>query len=203
MSEAALAVNHYDAEKEKPRKQSLVEVKLRNRNTLNLAIETWSLGPGEHTITLYKSQVPGVLAMVERDNLRMVAAQDAFMAAVTREVGELMQWQRPMSELRELVDNKSDPNVNEKVTEVLESTSLSMEAEFQKLAGRSLLPLESAEEVPGSAVPEPQRANSHAEQEKLVSAFTAAVAPQFQQIGSALEMLAKLLAAQQQQRGGK
>jgi len=163
--------------KDKARNKNLVHMKVVNRKTLNLSLPDGNLvGPGEHVIPVYEDHVAAVMAQVEPNPEAIVAAKEDFELQMARVVQEkLGTFSGTLDELRTLIRSKSNPTINEKYQTALATQPFSVEGSFQRLRGRDVKPLDSAEVIKGSEHAEPQRAQQTADQKNLVAAVVAVV----------------------------
>jgi hypothetical protein len=130
----------------------LVQVRVRNRNTKNLPLFGNVVPVGEHTITVYKDDVPKILAMVEEDETKVDAAREHFMLEVAKGVKERAGYPGTIAELAAAL--KSGDGLDDKLSAAYKATigatPFSIYSSFAQLNGRDMKPLTSAKLVPGS-----------------------------------------------------
>lgn len=168
--------NFFSEYKDLPRGRMRVKVLVHNRNTLALQLADNLIGPGDQTITCYDDDAAVVLALVEDPKL-IAAAQEQYRNDIAEEVGRRMgdNWTGTAAQMRALIESKTQPDVNEALKYVLETTGKSVQAAFQAQNKRSMLPLDRAEIVAGTEQPEPQRAATVKEVEKQADAIATAL----------------------------
>lgn len=168
--------NYLSPEKDKPRGQSLVRMKVVNRNTHVLSVLENVIGPGEHVITVYKGDVPKVMERVESEPDRIALAEEMFEREIAELViGQLDRWDGTVEDMLPVMRSRSDTRINEIHDRLMQTTSKSVEGTFQKLTKRALKPLVSAEVIKDSEHAEPQRTALNRETEKLAEAIGAAL----------------------------
>lgn len=165
---AAQVLNFFDAERDPPRRRSMTRMRIENRNTRHLPLPSGNIvEPGVSEITVYDDEVQAVEGLVEQGDEKFRLARQAYMAAVAREVKELLDWTGSVEELQALIVNKSDSRVNEAYERMLRESYLSFEGTFTDIFGRGPLPLVRAEVIE-SGMPEPQRLGLVEEQRRFV-----------------------------------
>lgn len=176
--------------KDKPRKRSLVTVRVVNRCTHNLNLAGTTVSPGQHDVECYDDQSAGILAMVETQPELIAQARVVYVTALAKELTadylDETSWNGTLAELVEVISAKSvEGPIGVALAELLEKTPLSLEATFYEMFGRDIKPLDSAEVLADSTHAEPQREEMEAEVSKaaaanaqaLGTALAAALAP--------------------------
>lgn len=174
-AQAPLNQNFLDgesAEKDKPRGQSRVKMRIHNRNTLALTVLENLVGIGEHEITVYAPEVPKVLAMVETEPRKIEQAQEAFEREIAEDViARMRNYDGTPDDMVRLLRARSNPEANSAYDRLMKTTGKSLQGTFQSLHKRALKPLVSAEVVPNSEHAEPQRQALSRETQKLADAI--------------------------------
>lgn len=163
-----------DSAKQKPRGESRIKMRVVNRNTRVLQIQQGHIGPGEHVIKVYKSDVPKVVAMLE-DPAAIKAAEAQFINDVAERVSGRAEWRGTIDELKRVIASKTDDDVNKAHAWVMNETELSVQASFRKMFKRDMLPLDAAEVIPDSDEPEPARKQVEDETVKISTALSSAL----------------------------
>ena len=178
-AQAPLNQNFLDAEKDKPRGQTRVKMRVVNRKTLALPVLENMIGIGERDITVYAPDVPKVVAMVETEPHKIAQAEEAFEREIAEDVIERMRnYDGTVDDIIPVLRARTNPEVNGIYDRLMKSTGKSMEGTFQRLHKRSLKPLVSAEVIKDSEHAEPQREALSRETQKLAEAIGIALAKQ-------------------------
>lgn len=164
-----------DVEKDKPRGRGLVKMRVLNRGTLGLQIQRNLIGIGQHDVIVYDDEVKHVAALVEDPEL-LKRADEQYRNDIAEEVAERYEnWTGTPADMRALIEAGSHQKVNEIYARVLTTTGKSPQAAFQRLFKRSPLPLDKAELLPNSDMPEPQRQQLARETQKTADALASAL----------------------------
>ncbi len=150
---------HGEQSRDKPRHKSLVKMVVRVRSATNLPLFGNVAPCGESEITVYVDDVDKVLAQVETDLPGIAAAEKEFAREIADAVKAGLDPALFKGTTADLVKMLAKPeNLPEEIAakhkSVLATTSKSMPAAFERLHGRGILPLVSAEVVKGSEQPE-------------------------------------------------
>ncbi len=151
------AENFHGKQSRDPSRGSMVKMEVVNRDCNNLTLEGNVVPIGKHVITVYKDDVPNVLAQVESSQDKIARAFDHYMLKVAESVKSRIGFQGDLEALSAMLQDKSKALPDAMAAaykSVLESTPRSVCASFAELAGRGIRPLESARVIDGSEHPD-------------------------------------------------
>lgn len=164
--------------KDPMRHEPLVKMRVVNRCTTVLPLPHNAINPGEHVITVFKSEVPAVLARVEPDPAAITSAQEAYRLGIAEEVRSRTDFEGTARDLLALIDEGANvpDEIARTVKDVLAETVDSVESVFFQREKRGVKPLVSAEVISGSEHDEPKREMLDGEQKRLARAVSAGLA---------------------------
>jgi len=169
-----------------------------NTRVANAMIQRWTFSPGIHEINVYADEVAAVMAEVEPEPALIVEAKRQLKLRVAEELlSKLDNFRGGAHELVKVIDldEPAKGQFDIEVRSILATTPHSVQAEFRKLTGRDMLPLDAAAVV-DTGIPEPQRIALQAEQDKLVAALKAALGGSGSPAAADMEALKKALLAE-------
>lgn len=156
MSHALQSIDNLDPKLEPVRDIPLVEVEIDNPTCGQLQIGTCIAEPGLRLVRCYEDEVPKLESMVESDELTAKAAERAYETAIAKEVMNRVEgFQGQAADMIKAIKDGAEDVIVEAHELVLKTTGRSVQGEFNKLAGRDMLPLRSVKVVRRGLV-EPQ-----------------------------------------------
>ena len=165
-----------DPKRDERRNESLVLMKVVNRNTRAVQILQNMIGPGEQVIKVYRDEVPKVMAQVEREpNLIDEARKQYELEMAERVMQTIGGFQGTPADMLRLIKSKENDEVNEVYRKLLKTSPLSVEGVFRGKYKRDIQPLVSAAVIEGSEFAEPQREELDREVNRQAGSFALAL----------------------------
>ncbi len=121
---------------------------------------------GEHDITVFERDVPAILAQVETDKAKMVAAEEMFRLELAEEVGRVLNLQLSPEEILTQLEKGKDERLTAAFKDVVETTASSVAGCFRALAHRDIKPLSAAKVIDEETV-NPHRADELGQQKTV------------------------------------
>lgn len=180
-----------------PSRGSMVKMEVVNRDCTNLTLEGNLVPIGRHTITVYKDDVPNVMAQVESSQDKIARAYDHYMLKVAESVKGRIGFSGDLEALSAMLQDKARTLPDDMAAaykSVLQSTPRSVCASFNELTGRGIRPLESARVIEGSEHPDHHMVAKQEEAKLLHSVLHGAATAQAA-VGLTAEQVAAMIEA--------
>ncbi len=167
---------HLDPKRDDRRNESLVLMEVENRNTRALAVLQTTIGPGKHTIKVYRDEVPKVLAMVEREPQFIAEAARQYALEMAELVMKVTSgFSGTAEDMLAIIQGQKNETVNAEYQKLLRTSPLSVEGTFRGKYTRDVRPLVSATVVKDSEFAEPQREELDREVNRQANMFSQAL----------------------------
>lgn len=135
--------------------RTMTRLRVTNPRCENLQLgENNRVTRGTAEILVWDREVPGIMAMVERDAVREAAAESAFEMELVVEVAEKLKLSGDPEEILAAIKADKNPEWTAAYDKAKRLTAASVESHFHRLAGRDRKPL-TACEVLAEKLPSP------------------------------------------------